>query len=338
MATLTLCFGGSAFAYPFSQDDIKQLLEEEAQYQGVSPSLVLAIAKVESDFNPSALSHAGAKGVMQIMPATAKNGFQVEGHELFNAKVNIRVGVAFIKQLLEQYNGQVDIALSHYNGGSRVKRPNGALGVIPATRVYVNKVKMYAQRYKNQGYDGRPGLTEGGTLTHRQSNERLSLSYAQQIALDELDYRDMAMQSVASLLEVEKNRPNPRINQLQDLRVHNLTRLLPAKKAKVEINTADDVSKTVLAGRVTKLVSIPFIRGPKQSHKESLVPEADMPRTDLRLAKLPRAYDLTIKPVPLQYAGSRQQQFVYEKPIKPVSLQYAGSKQQQVASWEAIFD
>jgi hypothetical protein len=313
--------------------------------------LVLAIAKVESDFNPSALSHAGAKGVMQIMPATAKNGFQVEGHELFNARVNIRVGVAFIKQLIEQYAGQVDIALSHYNGGSRVRRPDGELGVIPATRAYVNKVNMHAQRYQSKGFDDGAGFAESGTLTHQPSKKRLTLSYAQQMALDELDYHGVAMQSVASLMEEEasllekeaplleiappllmkeENRPDPRINQLQDLRVHNLTRLLPAKKTIAQSNTADDVSKIDVQAQATNLVNLSFIRGPKRTTAESFVAKADLPqplaylpRTDLRLADSHRAYDLPT---------------VYDLPTKSAPLQHLGNKQKQVASWEAIFN
>jgi hypothetical protein len=366
IAALMLCFAASAFAYPFSQDDIKQLLVEEARYQKISPSLVLAIAKVESDFNPSALSHAGAKGVMQIMPATAKNGFQVDSHELFNARVNIRVGVAFIKQLIEQYDGEVDIALSHYNGGSRVRRPNGELGVIPATRAYVNKVQMYAQRYQNKGFDEGSGFAESGTLAHRQSKKRLSLSYAQQMALDELDYRDMAMQSVASMMEeeaslLEKGAPllkkessvlaigtsglNPRINQLQDLRVHNLTRLLPTKKTRAKSNTSYAMSNTASADQETKVVSLSFIRGPKPSSTATLVAKADMqqplayltpialPRADLHRDELPLS-DLSL--VNLRRAYDRPP--AYDRPTKTVPLRHAGNKQKEVASWEAIFN
>ena len=324
MGVLIMCCGTSALAYPFSQDDIKQLLVQEAKYQGVSPSLVLAIAKVESDFNPAALSHAGAKGVMQIMPATAKNGFQVETHELFNAKVNIRVGVAFIKQLLEQYGGQVDIALSHYNGGSRVQRPNGKLAVIPATRAYVNKVQMYNQRYQNQGYNDAAAFTKHATLAHQQINKPRTLSYGDKMTLDELDYRDMALRSKASLekkhttlLEKKTNTPNPRINQLQDLREHNLTRLLPAKLSKSVINTSDELNKTVLVERATKLAGVSFIKGPKQRHKKSLVAETGSSHVDLPLADIPLAENAAFKPVPLEFAGT---------------------KQQQVASWEAIFE
>jgi len=119
---------------------IQKLLVNEAYRQGVDPALALAIAKVESNFNANALSKAGAKGVMQIMPKTAETVFGIASSQLYDAKVNIHVGISFIKRLLKRYDQRLDIALSHYNGGSKVKDKYGRLSVIPATKTYVNKV------------------------------------------------------------------------------------------------------------------------------------------------------------------------------------------------------
>ncbi|WP_340679899.1 lytic transglycosylase domain-containing protein [Paraglaciecola sp.] len=246
-----------------TQLDIKNILIDEALEQGIDPSLALAIAKVESDFNPTALSHAGAKGVMQIMPATARNGFNVASHDLYKAEVNVRVGVAFIKQLLKQYQGDVDIALSHYNGGSAVKRSNGELRIIPATRHYVSKVRDYAQRYRREGYDDTSFGQQNGIIKRQHVSTKpqnaiyarstikpqRTLSYAQQIAQDEDTYDWQNPRIIAARLNERVNeRPNneinleanlivneqtdkPRIDSLQQLREHNLTRTLTANKS-----------------------------------------------------------------------------------------------------------
>lgn len=140
--------------FNYATDDIQQRVIAEAKRQNMTPSLVLAIAKVESNFNPQALSHAGAKGVMQIMPRTAEQGFGVSGSRLFEPDVNIELGVKFIKKLLERYDDRLDIALSHYNGGSGVKNRHGKLSVIPATRDYVDKVLATQQDFLQ--HDKRP--------------------------------------------------------------------------------------------------------------------------------------------------------------------------------------
>ena len=121
-------------------NQIRTLVVEEAVYWQVEPELALAVARIESNFDSDALSSAGARGVMQIMPATAKGEFGVDKYRLYEPHINIRIGVQYLKQLLERYHGDERIALSHYNGGSRVRKSDGTLAVIPATRKYVNKV------------------------------------------------------------------------------------------------------------------------------------------------------------------------------------------------------
>jgi hypothetical protein len=125
-----------------------QAVVDEAVRQDFSPSLALAIAHVESNFNPRATSHAGARGVMQIMPATGRGEFGLRAAQLYDRDTNIRTGIKFMKQLINTYDGRVDIALSHYNGGSRVRGKYGRLSIIPATRGYVTKVQSKARDYQ----------------------------------------------------------------------------------------------------------------------------------------------------------------------------------------------
>lgn len=125
--------------------EILKILEEETAGSNVSLALAKAVAKVESGFRSNALSPAGARGVMQIMPATARGEFGIDPDTLWDARVNIRTGVRFLGQLISRY-GSVDIALSHYNGGSRVGPP-GQAKVIPATQPYVDAVKAWMAYY-----------------------------------------------------------------------------------------------------------------------------------------------------------------------------------------------
>jgi len=128
--------------------EIKQLIITEANNIGLSSSLALALAHTESYFNPRAESHKGARGLMQIMPATATGEYAIHPDSLWDPRINIRLGLHYLKRLLTRYHGRVDLALSHYNGGSRVgKWPFSK--VIPATKSYVNKVKRLQYQYSN---------------------------------------------------------------------------------------------------------------------------------------------------------------------------------------------
>ena len=126
--------------------DVQRMIVEEASGTRVPASLALAVAKVESNFNPRALSSAGARGVMQIMPKTAKDIYDVDADQLWDARLNVRLGIDFLESLIERYGGRWDLALSHYNGGSRVGTPPNAR-VIPATRKYVDAVLAWQKRF-----------------------------------------------------------------------------------------------------------------------------------------------------------------------------------------------
>ena len=136
-------------ALALSRAEIKQIVITEAMNSPVPPSLALAVAKIESDFNARALSTAGARGVMQIMPATARGVFGVGKDELWNARLNVQLGIDYLARLHRQYGGRWDLALSHYNGGTLAG--HGAKAVAhPYTRKYVQMVLNWRQRYREQ--------------------------------------------------------------------------------------------------------------------------------------------------------------------------------------------
>lgn len=153
---------------PRKRDQIMRLIAREARKLGVSPALALAVARAESDFDPYALSHKGARGLMQIMPLTAKSEYGIGAELLWNPRINTRLGLHFLKRLLVRYKGRVDLALSYYNGGSAVGNlPNAR--VIPATRNYVRKVQKYRADYtRRMGFeDNRSGYKLAGKQVSR---------------------------------------------------------------------------------------------------------------------------------------------------------------------------
>jgi hypothetical protein len=138
-----------ADALATSRAQIKQIVITEAMNSNVPPSLALAVAKVESDFNAKALSTVGARGVMQIMPKTAQSVFGIAKDELWNARLNIQLGIDYLAQLYEQYGGRWDLALSHYNGGTL--RGKGRNTIAHSyTRKYVQMVLNWQRRYQEQ--------------------------------------------------------------------------------------------------------------------------------------------------------------------------------------------
>lgn len=129
--------------------EIRRIVMQEAVRLRVPVSLALAVADAESGFDAGAESTRGARGVMQVMPATAKYEYGIEPDLLWNPRINIRIGLHFLRRLLDRYRGRIDLALSYYNGGAAV----GALPharIIPATARYVARVRRLQARYRNR--------------------------------------------------------------------------------------------------------------------------------------------------------------------------------------------
>jgi soluble lytic murein transglycosylase len=120
------------------------IIAEAAQKHRVEAALVKAVIRTESDFVPYARSPKGALGLMQLMPATARmhNVWSV-----FEPKDNIEGGVRHLRLLLDQYNGNVRLALAAYNAGEGAVERHGGIPPYPETIEYLDRVLRFRDQY-----------------------------------------------------------------------------------------------------------------------------------------------------------------------------------------------
>lgn len=121
------------------------IILEAAKKYNVDTALVKAVIMAESSYNPMAISKKGARGLMQLMPATA-TALGVE--DLFNPKHNVNAGVRYLKMLLNQFEGDPLLALAAYNAGSKKVRKYRGIPPFKATRHYLKKVIRYYKYYQ----------------------------------------------------------------------------------------------------------------------------------------------------------------------------------------------
>jgi soluble lytic murein transglycosylase-like protein len=126
-----------------SAEQLDAIIEEAAAKHGVDSNLVRAVIKVESNYNPHAVSRKGAMGLMQLMPSTARS---LQVNNPFDARQNIDGGVRHLKQLLQDFNGDLSKSVAAYNAGAGAVQRHGGVPPYAETQAYVRRV--------NQLYNG----------------------------------------------------------------------------------------------------------------------------------------------------------------------------------------
>jgi hypothetical protein len=141
-------------AVPPSDHDIARFsryddhIRQAAALYQIPEQLVRAVIKVESDYDPRAVSVSGARGLMQLMPDTAD---RLQVRDIDDPRENIFGGVRFLRILANSFNGDLELTVAAYNAGEGEVMRSGGIPAIPETRDYVVKVTRFYRRYRTIG-------------------------------------------------------------------------------------------------------------------------------------------------------------------------------------------
>jgi soluble lytic murein transglycosylase-like protein len=126
------------------------MIREAAETYDLDPVLIRSVIETESAFDPSAVSRAGAVGLMQLMPAVAANlGVQ----NLLDPRENIMGGAQLLRELIDRYDGNMPLVLASYNAGVTAVARFGRIPPFPETQAYVKKVTRLIQKSRETGAD-----------------------------------------------------------------------------------------------------------------------------------------------------------------------------------------
>ncbi|MBU0697905.1 MAG: lytic transglycosylase domain-containing protein [Proteobacteria bacterium] len=131
----------------YTSNQYDHMITGASQRHGVSFSLLKALIKTESDFDHRAISNAGAKGLMQIMPENIR---LLRIKDPFDPWENIMGGARYLKQLIERFNGELSLALAAYNAGPNIVERHQGIPPIKETEDFVKKVLGYYSMYEKR--------------------------------------------------------------------------------------------------------------------------------------------------------------------------------------------
>ncbi len=122
---------------PLPDASLEPVISRHADSYQLDPKLVRAVIQVESGYNPAAVSHKGAVGLMQLMPGTAN---QLAVDDPYDPDQNVRGGVAYLRRMLDRFEGRLELAVAAYNAGPGAVERHGGIPPYRETRDYVRKV------------------------------------------------------------------------------------------------------------------------------------------------------------------------------------------------------
>lgn len=132
----------------YAPADLAELIRRYARLYGLEESLVYAVIKAESNFNPQAVSPAGARGLMQLMPGTA---LEMGVTDIFDPAQNIAGGTQYLAKMLSIFNGDLRLALAAYNAGPQTVVDYKGIPPYDETQTYVEKVIQFKRHYERGG-------------------------------------------------------------------------------------------------------------------------------------------------------------------------------------------
>jgi len=135
--------GGSAVP-----SSIGSIIRHYSEKYRLEEGLLHAVIKAESNYNATAVSKKGALGMMQLMPGTAR---LLHVDNPLDPAENISGGSRYLRQMLDEFNGNLDFAIAAYNAGPNAVRRHGGIPPYEETRTYVKRVKQYLSTYRQGG-------------------------------------------------------------------------------------------------------------------------------------------------------------------------------------------
>ena len=141
---------------------LEPLVATFAARRGLDPKLVHAVIRAESGYNPRAVSSKGAIGLMQLMPATAR---ELDVEDPFDPAQNIAAGTRYLKRMLDRFQGSLELALAGYNAGPEAVRRFGGVPPFAETRAYVERVLRDYRDDRTYTLTGR-GVVRVGRQVH----------------------------------------------------------------------------------------------------------------------------------------------------------------------------
>jgi len=134
------------FISKLDSNQFDPIITDASKKYGLEAPLIKAVIKAESDFDPNAISHKGARGLMQIMPMNFRL-LKVENP--FDPHQSIDAGARYLRDMMDRYNGKLNLSLAAYNAGPGAVDRHGGVPPYQETEEYIERVMRYYQRYKN---------------------------------------------------------------------------------------------------------------------------------------------------------------------------------------------